>query len=230
MLSNSTTANRGHRFEGEPVKSAVMERRSNRAGGIPAKCQYVEYQVEMGTSAANSHHGQQYPQHKQPECKAANPSSLHDAKNLLSPGGPCRHFGWPPGIFGDEISLDSRVLSGNMDSTRSRTRPSVGPKKNNTRSRLSIKNYQTQAKRLNADTQMPHHSMRCGADKVRKLSIIGPFQPTALNISHQTGAIQKSRHLSSYYYCSSERRKNPPFLCRSTNAPSCPLVKVDQEM
>src|SRR3990167_4933969 len=57
-----------------------MERRSNRAGGIPAKCQYVEYQVEMGTSAANSHHGQQYPLHKQPECKAANSSNLHHAK------------------------------------------------------------------------------------------------------------------------------------------------------
>jgi len=34
----------------------------------------------MGTSAANSHHGQQYPLHKQPECKAANSSNLHHAK------------------------------------------------------------------------------------------------------------------------------------------------------
>ena len=57
-----------------------MERRSNRVGGIPTNCQYLEYKVEVGTPAANSHHGQQYPLHKQPECKAANLSNPHDAK------------------------------------------------------------------------------------------------------------------------------------------------------
>jgi len=61
-----------------------MERRSNRAGDIPTTGQYLEYHVEMGTPAANSHHGQQYSLHKQPGCKAANLSNIHDAKTCSS--------------------------------------------------------------------------------------------------------------------------------------------------
>lgn len=46
-------------FEAEPARRVVMERRSNRVGGIPANCQYLEYKVEIGTPTANSHHRQQ---------------------------------------------------------------------------------------------------------------------------------------------------------------------------
>ena len=46
----------------------------------PMNRQYLEYIPEIGASAANSHHGQQHPLHEQPGCKAANPSSHHDAK------------------------------------------------------------------------------------------------------------------------------------------------------
>lgn len=46
--------------------------------------QYLEYIPEIGTPAANSHHGQQQPLHQQPGCKAANPSNHHDV-NACSP-------------------------------------------------------------------------------------------------------------------------------------------------
>jgi len=42
--------------------------------------QYLEYIPEIGTPAANSHHGQQQQLHQQPGCKAANPSNHHDVK------------------------------------------------------------------------------------------------------------------------------------------------------
>jgi hypothetical protein len=42
--------------------------------------QYLEYIPEIGTPAANSHHGQQQPLHQQPGCKAANPSNHHNVK------------------------------------------------------------------------------------------------------------------------------------------------------
>mgnify|MGYP006870682019 CR=1 FL=1 len=47
---------------------------------IPMNRQYLEYIPEIGTPAANSHHGQQQPLRQQPGCKAANPSDHHDAK------------------------------------------------------------------------------------------------------------------------------------------------------
>ena len=46
--------------------------------------QYLEYIPEVGIPAANSHHGQQHQLHKQPECKAANLSNLHDAETCSS--------------------------------------------------------------------------------------------------------------------------------------------------
>ena len=46
--------------------------------------QYLEYLPEVGIPAANSHHGQQHQLHKQPECKAANLSNLHDAETCSS--------------------------------------------------------------------------------------------------------------------------------------------------
>ena len=51
---------------------------------IPMNRQYLEYIPEIGTPAANSHHGQQQPLHQQPGCKAANPSNHHDV-NACSP-------------------------------------------------------------------------------------------------------------------------------------------------
>lgn len=47
---------------------------------IPMNRQYLEYIPEIGTPAANSHHGQQQPLHQQPGCKAANPSDHHDVE------------------------------------------------------------------------------------------------------------------------------------------------------
>lgn len=49
-------------------------------GEIPMNRQYFAYILEIGTPAANSHHGQQQPLHQQPGCKAENPSDYHDAK------------------------------------------------------------------------------------------------------------------------------------------------------
>lgn len=46
--------------------------------------QYLEYIPEVGIPAANSHHGQQHHLHKQPGCKAANLSNLHDAETCSS--------------------------------------------------------------------------------------------------------------------------------------------------
>ncbi len=46
--------------------------------------QYLEYIPEVGTLAANSHHGQQHHLHQQPECKAASLSNLHSTKTCSS--------------------------------------------------------------------------------------------------------------------------------------------------
>lgn len=51
---------------------------------IPMNRQYLEYIPEIGTPAANSHHGQQQPLHQQPGCKAANPSDHHDVNACSS--------------------------------------------------------------------------------------------------------------------------------------------------
>ena len=42
--------------------------------------QYLGYIPEIGTPAANSHHGPQHQLHEQPGCKAANPSNHHKAE------------------------------------------------------------------------------------------------------------------------------------------------------
>ena len=47
---------------------------------IPMNRQYLEYIPEIGTPAANSHHGPQHQLHEQPGCKAANPSNHHKAE------------------------------------------------------------------------------------------------------------------------------------------------------
>jgi len=52
--------------------------------GIPMNRQYLEYLPEVGTLAANSHHGQQHHLKQQPESKAASPSNLHSTKTFSS--------------------------------------------------------------------------------------------------------------------------------------------------
>lgn len=46
--------------------------------------QYLEYIPEVGTPAANSHHGQQHYLHQQPECKAASLSNFHNTQTCSS--------------------------------------------------------------------------------------------------------------------------------------------------